>query len=83
MQMHRDQRQMLKNQADIREQIGKLKGERAGFERLSADVLETIHNVLSRHEAKPNRYVDNYKNSTSNLPRDLRHERGRMQHDDF
>ena len=38
--------QQGKDQADIREEIGKLKGEREGIERLSADVLETVHEVL-------------------------------------
>jgi hypothetical protein len=66
MQMHRDQQTMLRNQADIREEIGKLKGQQTGIEKLSADVLETVHNVLNRHKRTPNKAVDTFRNDTKN-----------------
>jgi len=46
-----------KEQANIREEIGMLKGERAGIDQLSAKVLETVHELhqqsLARNEKLP------------------------------
>ena len=41
-----------KEQANIREEIGRLKGEREGIERLSASVLETVHEVLQQSKER-------------------------------
>ena len=63
MRMHKDQKQMLQNQADIREQIGMLKGQQEGIGRLSADVIETIHICLGRHERKEDSAVKDFRNT--------------------
>lgn len=62
MRMSKEHRNMLREQGDIQKKLGHLQGEQEGIERLSAEVLETVHNVLQRHQRKPNEYVDNYKN---------------------
>lgn len=50
--MYRTIMQQGKDQAEIREEIGKLKGEREGIERLSAGVLETVHEVLQQSKQR-------------------------------
>ncbi len=65
MTMHKEHREMLKEHGDMKGKIGQLKGEREGIERLSADVLETIHSVLGKHNHERDEYVSNYKNDTS------------------
>lgn len=65
VQMHKDQKTMLRNQADIREEIGKLKGQQEGIERLSADVLETVHKVLNRHKSNNDPFVAKFKNENN------------------
>ena len=37
---------MNKDQADIREELGQLKGKQDGIENLSAEVLQTVHDAL-------------------------------------
>ena len=65
MSLHTEHRQMLKEHAEIKEQMGNLKGQRAGIERLSADVLETVHRAIGRHNHERDSYVSDYKNDTS------------------
>ena len=38
---------MNKDQADIREELGQLKGKQDGIEHLSSEVLQTVHDALS------------------------------------
>lgn len=38
---------MNKDQADIREELGQLKGKQDGIENLSSEVLQTVHDALS------------------------------------
>ena len=37
---------MNKDQSDIREELGQLKGKQDGIENLSAEVLQTVHDAL-------------------------------------
>jgi len=64
---------MLREHGDMKHDIGKLKGEREGIERLTADILEMLYKVLGRHQPKKDADVDSYRNDTSieNLKRKL------------
>jgi cytochrome P450 len=65
MSMHKDHRDMLREHGDMKQKIGKLQGEKAGIERLAADVIETVHKVLGRHRGTDDEYVAKYRNNTS------------------
>ncbi len=65
MSLHSDHRKMLREHGEIKEQVGKLKGQREGIERLSADVLETVHRAIGRHNHERDSYVSDFKNDTS------------------
>lgn len=65
MSLHTEHRQMLREHAEIMEQVGKLKGQQDGIERLSADVLETVHRAIGRHHHERDSYVSDFKNDTS------------------
>jgi cytochrome P450 len=65
MSMHKDHRDMLREHGDMKQKIGKLQGEKAGIERLAADVIETVHKVLGRHRGTNDEYVAKYRNNTS------------------
>ena len=65
MGLHKEHRDMLREHGEMKHQLGQMKGEREGIERLTADVLETIHKVLGRHQSRPNDVVDNHKNDIS------------------
>lgn len=58
-----------KEQANIREEIGTLKGERDGLERLSASVLETVHELhtqsIQRQQANQQPYEDCHHHNNS------------------
>ncbi len=41
---------MNKNQADIREELGHLKGKQDGIENLSAEVLQAVHDALHNND---------------------------------
>ena len=65
MTMHKEHREMLREHGEMKGQIGRLRGEREGIERLSADVLDTIHNILGRHNHKRDEQVHKYSNDTT------------------
>jgi hypothetical protein len=65
MSMHKDHRDMLREHGDMKQKIGKLQGQKEGIERLAADVVETVHKVLGRHNRTEDEYVSNYRNNTS------------------
>ena len=65
MSMHKDHRDMLREHGDMKQKIGKLEGQKEGIQRLAADVIETVHRVLGRHEKVENEDVSKYRNNTS------------------
>ncbi len=65
MSMHKDHRDMLREHGDMKQKIGKLEGQKEGIQRLAADVIETVHRVLGRHERVENEDVSKYRNNTS------------------
>lgn len=65
MRMHQDHRDMLREHGDMKREVGKLEGEHAGMERITAEVMEAIHNLLGRHKSNNDEYVAKYKNDTS------------------
>lgn len=48
--MYKTIMQLNKDQADIREQLGEMKGKQDGIESLSTEVLQTVHNALNKKE---------------------------------
>lgn len=46
--MYKTIMQLNKDQSDIREQLGEMKGKQDGIEQLSAEVLQTVHNALNK-----------------------------------
>lgn len=48
--MYKTIMQLNKDQSDIREQLGEMKGKQDGIEALSAEVLQTVHNALNKKE---------------------------------
>jgi hypothetical protein len=46
--MYKTIMQLNKDQSDIREQLGKMKGKQDGIEQLSGEVLQTVHNALNK-----------------------------------
>lgn len=48
--MYRTIIQLNKDQADIREQLGEMKGKQSGIESLSTEVLQAVHNALNKKE---------------------------------
>jgi hypothetical protein len=50
--MYRTIIQLNKDQANIREQLGEMKGKQGGIEELSAEVLQTIHDSLKKKGKK-------------------------------
>lgn len=48
--MYRTIMQLNKDQSDIREQLGEMKGKQDGIESLSTEVLQTVHNALNKKE---------------------------------
>jgi len=51
--MYKTIMQLNKDQADIREQLGEMRGKHEGIERLSAEVLQTVHNAMSKKSKDP------------------------------
>ena len=41
---------MNKDQANIREELGKMKGKQEGIEHLSKEVLQTVHNAMEKRK---------------------------------
>lgn len=50
--MYKTIMQLNKDQSDIREQLGEMKGKQDGIESLSTEVLQTVHNALNKKEKK-------------------------------
>ncbi len=50
--MYKTIMQLNKDQSDIREQLGEMKGKQGGIEQLSTEVLQTVHNALNKKEKK-------------------------------
>jgi hypothetical protein len=50
--MYKTIMQLNKDQADIREQLGEMKGKQDGIEALSTEVLQTVHNALNKKDKK-------------------------------
>ena len=48
--MYKTIMQLNKDQSDIREQLGEMKGKQRGIESLSTEVLQTVHNALNKKE---------------------------------
>jgi hypothetical protein len=48
--MYKTIMQLNKDQSDIREQLGEMKGKQSGIEQLSTEVLQTVHNALNKKE---------------------------------
>jgi len=48
--MYKTIMQLNKDQSDIREQLGEMKGKQDGIESLSTEVLQTVHNALNKKE---------------------------------
>jgi hypothetical protein len=48
--MYKTIMQLNKDQSDIREQLGEMKGKQSGIESLSTEVLQTVHNALNKKE---------------------------------
>lgn len=46
--MYKTIMQLNKDQSDIREQLGEMKGKQDGIEQLSGEVLQAVHNALNR-----------------------------------
>lgn len=46
--MYKTIMQLNKDQSDIREQLGEMKGKQDGIEQLSTEVLQTVHNALNK-----------------------------------
>lgn len=46
--MYKTIMQLNKDQSDIREQLGEMKGKQNGIEQLSTEVLQTVHNALNK-----------------------------------
>jgi len=44
--------QLNKDQSDIREQLGEMKGKQDGIESLSTEVLQTVPNALNKKDKK-------------------------------
>jgi len=44
--MYKTIMQLNKDQSDIREELGQLKGKQSGIENLSSEVLQTVHDAL-------------------------------------
>ena len=44
--MYKTIMQLNKDQSDIREQLGEMRGKNDGIERLSTEVLQTVHDAL-------------------------------------
>jgi hypothetical protein len=50
--MYKTIMQLNKDQSDIREQLGEMKGKQDGIESLSTEVLQTVHNALNKKDKK-------------------------------
>ena len=48
--MYKTIMQLNKDQSDIREQLGEMKGKQSGIESLPTEVLQTVHNALNKKE---------------------------------
>ena len=46
--MYKTIMQLNKDQSDIREQLGEMRGKHEGIERLSTEVLQTVHNAVNK-----------------------------------
>ena len=46
--MYKTIMQLNKDQSDIREQLGEMRGKNDGIERLSTEVLQTVHNAMRK-----------------------------------
>ena len=51
--MYKTIMQLNKDQSDIREQLGEMRGKNDGIERLSTEVLQTVHNAMSKKSKDP------------------------------
>ena len=48
--MYRTIISMNKDQANIREELGQMKGKQDGIEHLSREVLQTVHNAMKKNK---------------------------------
>jgi len=51
--MYKTIMQLNKDQSDIREQLGEMRGKNDGIERLSTEVLQTVHNAMRKKSKDP------------------------------
>ena len=51
--MYKTIMQLNKDQSDIREQLGEMRGKHEGIERLSSEVLQTVHNAVNKKSGEP------------------------------
>ena len=51
--MYKTIMQLNKDQSDIREQLCEMRGKNDGIERLSTEVLQTVHNAMRKKSKDP------------------------------